>query len=414
MIGRLLGFATGLQAEGGARHPGADYWYQPVDESSSSGIRVNADTSLRITTVYRCMDLISSSIASLPIKVGAYDESNTFTEDRRHPAWRLLNLRPNPKHTPFELRRYMLGSYLLRGNGYAELRTGASGFADTMWPVHPDEVDVKRGDNGELVYVRTTRDSKGQERKTVLRPDQMFHLRDHTTDGDCGLSRIALHRESLGLTLATQQHGARFFGNGARPGGVLETDEVLDEEVVARMSESWKASHQGLTNAHKVAILEGGTKYKPITMTAEDAQFLETRQFQVGDIGRIFGVPLAFLSSEKAEETVGTGLEQLLISLFTFALQGHMTNFEQSARRDLTIGGVDGEPEREFLHEARALLRGDVKARAEYYAKGRAWGWLSANDIRRMENENPIANGDRYLEPENMRAAGDDPLAREA
>ena len=397
-----------LDTQAAAPNATDDFWYQPfLGGQGGAGVRVNAETAQLSSAVFASVRLIAETLATLPLIVYRRLPDDSRERATDHPVYRVLHDRPNSYQTPFEFKEYMQRAALLRGNGVAVIVPGRNGAVDELIPWHPDKVKIERVRIGTLPngveqivprYVLTLSD-----RTTVtLNRDDVFHHRGFSRDGVTGVSVIEYARETIGLSLATESYGARFFSQNAKPGGVLQHQGRLSEDAAKRLKRDWELMHTGLDNAHRVAILEEGLTWQSIGMTNEDAQFLASREFQIADISRWFGVPLHMLNAMTKSTSWGSGIEQLSMGFLLFTEMPWLRRWEQAVTRDLL---VDTDAYFiEFLVDA--LLRGDQKSRYAAYAVGRQWGWLSANDIRKWENQNPIDGGDVYMSPLNMADAG--------
>lgn len=363
---------------------------------SATGITVTPDTALQASAVYACVRVLAETIASLPLHVyrGLPVGKERATDHYLYP---LLHNAPNPEMTSFEFRETLIGHLCLRGNAYAEKVFDRAGRVKELWPLSPDAVAVERyKETKQLVYIITVPRGAGQ---VALGVDRILHIRGLSGNGIVGYSPIKLAKEPIGLSLATEEYGARFFGNASRPSGVLEHPGKLGKDAADRLKKSWEEMHRGLSNAHRVAILEEGLKWNQIGMSQEDAQYLQTRQYQVVDIARIFRVPPHMI----AELTRATfsNIEQQSIDFVVNTIRPWLVRFEQALKQRL-FDETDREYYAEFLIDG--LLRGDIASRYSAYAVGRQWGWLSADDIREMENRNPLPDdqGKSYLVPLNM------------
>lgn len=369
---------------------------------ASSGVPVSPATALSSTSVYAAVRLLADTAAQLPLLT--YQRRADGGKDRYsdHPASRMLHLIANPEMSSFRFRNTLFGHAGLWGNGYAEIEW-KRGYPVALWPLRPDNTFLRRA-NGALVYDTSILDVDGTYKTYRLPAYRVLHLRGFG-NGYVGYSPIRLHMETIGLEMATRQFGSRFFGNGARPGVVLRHPKTLSEGAVQRMKDSWINAHEGLSNAHRVAILEEGVDLVTVGIPPEEAQFLETRRYQLHDIARIYRIPPHLLQdlTQGGHNTV----EQLSLEFVTYTLLPLLENFEQELMMSLL---VESELDQVVIeHLVDGLLRGDFKSRNESYAIGRQNGWLSANDIRRMENMNPIDNGDAYLTPLNMVELGKNP-----
>lgn len=257
---------------------------------SAAGINVTPDTALQASAVYACVRVLAETIASLPLHVYRRLEGSKGKEKApEHYLYPVLHEIANPEMTSFELRETMVGHLCLRGNAYAEKVFDRAGRVKELWPLNPDGVLVERDKaTKQLIYIITL---PGESKQVKLSSDRILHIRGLSGNGIIGYSPIALAKESIGLALATEEYGSRFFGNASRPSGVLEHPGKLGKDAADRLKKSWEEMHRGLSNAHRVAILEEGLKWNQIGMTQEDSQYLQTRQYQVVDIARIFRVP---------------------------------------------------------------------------------------------------------------------------
>lgn len=364
---------------------------------SKAGVAVNVDTAMTVSTVYACVKILAESIASLPLKV--YRKTADGREEvPEHPAWSLIKDEPNDVQTSFDFREMIQGHLGLRGNAYAFVQRDSYFSPTALIPMDPTKVEVMRvGDFG-IAY---------RYMGKVLSGTDVLHLRGLSSDGLVGISPISVMRESIGLSLATEEHGARLFSNGARPGGVLEHPETLDEETMARLRSQFDSAYAGASNAGKTIVLEEGMKWTTVGLSSDDAQFLETRRFQVEEVARAYRVPLHLLQSTEKSTSWGTGIESLSMAFVTYTLRPWLCRWEQTLNRTL-LTEQDKKSGLYFSFSLDGLLRGDQKTRYESYAIGRNWGWLSVNDIRKLENMNdlPDTQGDIYLQPLNMSPAG--------
>lgn len=367
-----------------------------------AGVYVDEDVALTYAAVWICCRVIAEAISAMPWHVMQKDGQTRRRLDG-HPADWLMHVAPNPELSAYTFRETLLFWALTWGNGYAEIERDGSLRPIALWPIEPDRVRPKRDESGALVY-DVSNSSSG---RAIIPARDMFHLRGPGWNGLQGYSPIELARESISLGLACEKFGSAFFGNGASPGGVLEAPETFELSPAAKkiLLEEWNAVHRGPGNFGKVAYLDGGMKYKPITIPPEDAQFLETRQHQVLEICRWYKVP----PHKVYELTRATynNVEQQQIEFLTETLVPWIVRLEQEADAKLLGPYQRGRIYTKIKPEA--LLRGDLKSRYDAYAVGRQWGWLSINDVRALEDLDPIPNGgDEYLTPLNMREAGAD------
>lgn len=370
-----------------------------LGQGTAAGLAVSPAKAMYSTAVYACVRILAETLASLPLPL--YERLADGGKRRAvgHPLYSLLHDLPNPEMSSFELRETLMGHLALWGNAYAEVEFDRGGRPLHLWPLRPDRMQVERPFGGELVYRYSVGEETDGRRESVDFADyQIFHLRGLGGNGIVGYSPIALMREAVGLALATEGFGARFFGNDARPGGVLEHPGVLGDEEHERLANSWESRHQGLEKSHRIAILEEGMKYNQIGIPPEDAQFLETRKFQVTEIARAFRIPPHMLAD--LERATFSNIEHQSIEFVMHTIRPWLVRWEQAIYRDLLLPEERGTFFAEFMVEG--LLRGDLQSRYQAYSIARQNGWMSANDIRTLENMNVIEGGDVYLVPLNM------------
>ena len=367
--------------------------------NSNSGVQVDELRAMQTSAVYACVKILAETIASLPLKLFKKGKDGKNESAEQHPLFSCLYEMPNDEMTSFEFRETMMTSLLLWGNAYAR-KIRKNGHVTELWYLKPNLMTVERDtQTGKIKYTY----SDDITHQTIeYRPDQIFHIKGLSLDGVKGLSPIAQAREAVGLSLATEEYGAKFFGNGARPGGVLEHPGILKDPE--KLRESWNKVYQGTRNSHKVAVLEEGMKYHTIGIAPEDAQFLETRKYQVNEICRIFRVPPHLVGD--LERATFSNIEHQSIEFVQHTIRPWLVRWEQAISRSLL-----DEKER-LLYFAKfnvdGLMRGDYKSRMEGYAIGRQNGWLSINDIRRLEDMSLVPveqGGDDYLVNGNMTAA---------
>lgn len=369
---------------------------------TTSGKTVNERTALQTTAVYACVRILSETIASLPLHVYRYTEGGK-AKDTEHVLYTLLHDEPNPDMTSFVFRETLMSHLLIWGNAYAQILRDRSGQVIGLYPLLPDQMSVHRSEKGKLYYVynRYEEDNPNFQEKgsIVLSQEEVLHIPGLGFDGLIGYSPIALAKNAVGMTLACEEYGASFFGNGANPGGVLEHPGILKDP--AKVRDSWNAVYQGTRNAHKVAVLEEGMSYKQIGIPPEEAQFLETRKFQINEIARLFRIPPHMVGD--LEKSSFSNIEQQSLEFVKYTLDPWVVRFEQALKKSLLL------PEEKKTHFIKfnvdGLLRGDYQSRMNGYAIGRQNGWLSTNDIRELEELNPISpeeGGDLYLINGNM------------
>lgn len=369
-------------------------WLTGLFGTSKTGVQVSEDNALTFSAVYAAVRIISETIASIPLNVYQAD-GETRVKAVGHPVQDLLAKAPNSVSSTFTFREAMASNLVLHGNAYAKIEMNAAGRPTALIPLNPMKVEVKVID-GEKVYVF-------DEKHTYL-DYEMLHFVGLSFNGLIGKSPLAMAREAVAIGLAAQEYGARFYSNGANAGGVITAPGRLNTEVVKRLRESWNRAQSGLGSSHSTAILEEGMKYEKIGLDPEAAQFLQSRKFQVNEIARIFRIPPSYLADLENSST-RANTEQQAIQFVRDCITPYVRRMEVELNRKLFR---EDEPNLYAYFTMEGLMRGDQKARYEAYAVARNWGWLSVNDIRDLENLNPVEGGDIYLQPLNMQRAGED------
>lgn len=389
-----------LRPQGAARNPADDFWWSPanafIGRPALSGVMVSPDSAAKVSAVYACARIISESLASLPAIVYRRLDNGARVRDPQHPAYKLLHDRPNAWQTPFQFKHLLQWNVLFRGAGYAEYVPGMRGQPDQLKPIHPDLVRREQLADGSLRFMVRDRDS---ERERPILQEDMFHVDGLSLDGVNPVSVVTYYaRESIGLAIAAEQFAARVYSQGALHKGVLQHPGALSEDAQQRLRAEFMSRHAGLDNAHAPLILEEGMSWSSTSMTVEDASLIETRTFQVSDIARWFGVPLHLIQSESKDTSWGSGIEQLSLGFVKYTLVPWLTRWEEAASRDL-IGTDDATHFLEFLVDA--LLRADLKTRYESYMIATGGPWMTRNEVRTIENQNPIEDLDEVLQPLN-------------
>lgn len=373
--------------------------------STASEVSVTPERALQIAAVYSCVRLLSESAAMLPVAL--YER--TTTGRRRldgHPVARLLTEAPNPDMDASEFWRTVVAWMGIRGNAYAFVERNAAGAPIALWPVSPSAVDVRRAESGRLVY-----DIQSDQLidyvplpngRGTVRAENMLHYRAFGT-GPEGLSPVGMAREQVGTSYAAMRYIGGFFARDASPGGVVSVDGELTDTQYDRLTAQWRSLHEGFDKAHRLALLEGGAKWETTTLSPVDAAFLETYKLTRADIAGIYGVPPHMIGDVDRSTSWGSGIEQQSLGYVIYSLMSYLTRLEKATAAKLFPNG------NEYLKfNPNALVRGDITARYQAYAQGRNWGWLSANDIRRLEDQEPLGTeGDVYLQPLNMVPAGE-------
>ena len=361
--------------------PKNSFWGSAINfffGTSSSGKAVNEKTALQTTAVYACVRILAETIASLPLHTYRYSPSGKEKAET-HPLYYLLHSEPNPEMTSFVFRETLMGHLLLWGNAYAQIIRNGRGTILSLYPLLPNKMLVNRTDQG-ILYYQYEKDGQTY----FLANRDVLHIPGLGFDGLIGYSPIAMAKNAIGMAIATEEFGAKFFANGANPGGVLEHPGVVKDP--ARVRDSWNAVYQGSSNAHRVAVLEEGMKFQSIGIPPEQAQFLETRKFQIEEICRIFRVPPHLVAS--LDRATFSNIEHQSISFIDNTIIPWVSRIEQSMQRAL----FSETEKRTFFvkFNLNGRLRGDAAARAAFYQTMRQNGIMSANDIRELEEMNLI------------------------
>ncbi len=362
--------------------------------SSASGKSVNPRNAIQMTTVYACVRVIAETIASLPLSV--YEDTGEGSHKAlEHPLYHLLHDEPNTEMTSFVWRETMLTHLLLWGNSYCQIIRSGRAKIIGLYPLLPDRMEVDRDKSGKLTYTYTT--SEGQP--VQLRPEDVLHIPGLGFDGIIGYSPIALEKNAIGLGMSAEEYGSKFFQNGARPSGVLTHPNTVKDPK--RLRDSWNAAYGGSSNGAKVAVLEEAMTFSAISMPNNEAQFLETRRFQVEEICRIYRVPPHLVGN--LDRATFSNIENQSIDFAVHTIRPWLIRIEQAMNRALFSQNEKGRFYVQFNLDG--LMRGDYKSRMEGYAIARQNGWMNANDIRNLENLNPIPEeegGNAYLINGNM------------
>jgi HK97 family phage portal protein len=387
--------------------PWDDSWYANRGYQTAAGLRVAPESAMRLAAVFACVRVVSETIGSLPLIIYRRMPDGGKERATDHPLYDLLHNSPNQWQTAMEFTEMMQAHLELRGNAYAQIVSGlgpngtGSGLAvDSLVPIHPDRVVVKRLPNGRLQY--QVRDMFGGGIQTYAM-EEMLHLRGMSADGLVGMSTISVAAEVIGNALASQEYSSRFFENDATPPVAFTHQKTLSAEAHTRLKTSLNEAHGG-ANHHKPIILEEGMTVTALGVKPDDAQLLDSRQYSRGDIASIFRVPPHKIGD--LTKATFSNIEEQNIEFATDCIRPRLVRMEQRINfcliDPLGYRAASGDLYFcEFLMEA--ILRGDQESRYDAYAIGRQWGWLSANDIRTLESMNPIGpEGDVYLSPLNM------------
>ena len=365
----------------------ANWLIERLGGFSVSGQNVTPQTAVGLPAVWRAVDVLSNSIASLPFQVFS-QVGDVETLNREHPVYPLIHTKPNQNMTTFQWRKLEMVHVLLWGNGYSRIMFDQSMRPGELLPVHPQDIRVELMD-GKLWYIQN-----GEE---TVDGSQMLHFKGMGWNGITGKSVIAVQRENLGLALAAQEFGAEYYAKGAKLDGVIQTPNVLNTDGLKNLRESWNTTYSQ-RGGERVAILDNGMEYKNIGIPPDDSQFIETRKFSVTDVARMFSVPPPLLYD--LERATFSNISELILSFTKFSLMPWIINIEQEVNDKLFFESEKGNTFASLNVEG--LLRGDIKERSEFYKTLHMLGSISANEIRKKENMNPVDGGDKYFVAANM------------
>jgi HK97 family phage portal protein len=361
---------------------------------SHAGVRVTEKNSLGMPAVWRAVNLIAGTCASLPLHAYRSDDDVRVPAGPGQAGARLLSA-PHPDMTSYELWESVYAHLLLWGNAYLQKLRNPLGAVTELWLIHPSLVKVGRASDMTKIYV-----INGDE-DNPRSDDSILHIPGFGYDGVSGVSPIQLHRQGIGLSMAAEEYGARLFGSGSLMSGILQVDRQLNQDQADRLKANWKAKVGGLDKAHEVAVLDNGAKFQQLSIPPQDAQFIESRRFQISEVARIFGVPPHMLMDTEKSTSWGAGIEQQGIGFVVYTLRPWLTRVEQRVSRMLQPSTVYAK------YSVEGLLRGDTAARSEFYTKMWNIGAFSTNEIRKLEDQPPVDNGDIRYRPLNMGVLGE-------
>lgn len=382
------------------RNAGSSYTF--LMGNSTAGKNVTERSAMQMTAVYSCVRILAEAVAGLPLHMYRYTKDGGKEKAIDHPLYLLLHDEPNREMSSFIFRETLMTHLLLWGNAYAQIIRNGKGEVLELYPLQPNKMNVNRDESGEIYYeyLRTGDELFNQSSSTViLQSKDVLHIPGLGFDGLVGYSPIAMAKNAIGMAIACEEYGAKFFANGAAPSGVLEHPGTIKDPQ--RVREAWLSQFGGSANSGKVAVLEEGMKYTAISISPEQAQFLETRKFQINEIARIFRVPPHMVGD--LDKSSFSNIEQQSLEFVKYTLDPWVIRWEQTLMR--TLLSIDEKATYFIKFNLEGLLRGDYQSRMSGYSIGRQNGWMSANDIRELENLDRIKKedgGDLYLVNGNM------------
>ena len=371
--------------------------YRPYVGRTTSGNSVTQRSSMQLTAVYACVRVLSEGVASLPLVTYKEKKDGTKVRAVDHPLYYLLHDEPNPEMTSFSFRETLMMHLLLYGNAFAQIIRNGKGDVVALYPLMPDRMKVDRDEHGHIYYEYMKQQDEAATMKTgtvILSPEDVLHIPGLGFDGLVGYSPIAMAKNAIGMASACEEYGASFFANGASPGAVLEHPGVLKDPEKVRTA--WQEAYGGPHKANRVAVLEEGMKFTPISINPQEAQFLETRKFQIEEIARIFRVPLHLIGD--LDHATFSNIEEQSLEYVQYTLQPWLIRWEQAIQRSLFT------PEEKKTMFCRfnvdGLLRGNYQSRMQGYSIGIANGFMSVNDVRALEQMDLIPDeegGNTYM-----------------
>lgn len=352
---------------------------------STSGKVVSADKAIRLSAVWACVRLLSESVSTLPLKIYERQQDGSRKPATQHPAYQVLCRRPNVEMTPSRFMLMLVASICLRGNGFVEKKMIGNKLVSLV-PLLPQNMVVKRLDNGSLQYTYTESDLQ-----RVIPVKNIMHIRGFGLDGVCGMMPMMTGRDVIGAAMAVEESAAKIFENGLQSSGFLSAETALDKDQRERLR-GYMQAFTGSRNAGKIMVLEGGLKYQNVTMNPEAAQMLESRAFSIEEICRWFRVPPFMVGHADKQSSWASSVEGMNLQFLTNTLRPLLVNIEQEISRCL----LDGDEDLFAEFSVEGLLRADSAGRSAYYTTALQNGWMSRNDVRRLENMPPIEGGDLY------------------
>lgn len=377
------------------------HWFTEMfTMKSSSGITVTPDNAMTASAVFTSIRVLSETVAGMPLTI--YKKtSKGRTEAVEHPLYSLLHIAPNGSQTSFAWKETMMAHLNLRGNYYNYKIFNGRGDVIELLPLNPDKMTLMRADNGDILYHYQ---DDANQLNYMFERFEIVHQSGLSLDGVIGVSPIAYARNAIGLSLATETHGALAFENGTTPSGTLEHPGKLTDDQYKRLKKSMADNQSGLANSHKTMILEEGMKWAQIGMTNTDAQYLETRKFQKSEIAGIFRVPPHMIGD--LERSTFSNIEQQSLEFAKYSIRPWVTRIEQALERDLL--SKEDRKTHFIRFNMEALLRGDTKSRYESYGLAIRDGWMSRNETRAKEDMQPIDGLDEMVLPLNMASQNGD------
>lgn len=383
-------------------HPGTGDWVQPISMGAAvgaaAGVHVTISGALALSAVWACVQLLASEVAKLPLVL--YRKRSEGQRERAidHPLFALLNRLPNPEMTRYDLVQTAMVHLCTWGNAYLLIIWDRRGQVAELWTLRPDWMEVRRAPNGALLYIYT----EPGKAPSTYKAYQIMHIRGMGFDGVIGYSPLRMHMETVAVGLAAKRFGAGVYGNGAWPGGVLKFEGTLNAETKAALKSSWELQHAGPSGYGSTAVLDKGWDYKPVSLPPQEARFIESQEWTVAEIARIYGVPPHLI--QDLTHATFSNIEHQSLDFLGHSLQKWLVNWEQAVTRDLLLPDEQETLYAEFLTAAAVSV--DLTTQTANLKTGIETGMLSINEARRKQNMNDIPGGDVHLVPLNMAPLG--------
>ncbi len=370
--------------------------------NSASGKAVTERSAMQMTAVYACVRILSEAVAELPLHFYRYKDNGGKEKAVDSNLYHLLHDEPNPEMSSFVFRETLMTHLLLWGNAYAQIIRNGKGELVALYPLMPNKMTVDRDENGKIIYIyQGSKEEAIASKQSIvyLSSKEVLHIPGLGFDGLVGYSPIAMAKNAIGLAIAAEEYGSKFYANGAAPSGVLEHPGTIKDP--AKLRENWNSTFGGSSNSGKVAVLEEGMKYTAISISPNEAQFLETRKFQINEIARIFRVPPHMVGD--LEKSSFSNIEQQSLEFVKYTLDPWVIRWEQALSRSL----LSHEEKKKYFFKFNVdgLLRGDYQSRMNGYSIGIQNGFLSPNDCRDLEGMDLIPSeegGNQYMVNGNM------------
>lgn len=386
-----------------------DSWWSSIGSVTTSGIRVSRDSAQTLSAFYCGMRIIAETMASLPLQMLEQQDERTSRKATEHRLWPLLHDAPNPEQDIVTWMTQQVAFQVGWGNCFAEIGRDSIGNITSLWPIHPSRIpkyniyrnprrntgdNIEVGDPGEIVYL--VRNDNGPP--TPIPARDMLHVPAFLSEnGITGIAAIEPGRNALGIALATEQHAASFFENGAVSNVAIKSIKPVGKETADRLREQWQRVFGGVKNHYKTLLLEDGMDVTPFSISPENSQLLMSRRFGVLEVARLLRIPPHMLA--ELENATLNNIEELGLEFIVYTMLPWFVRWEKSLHRQLLT--AEEKKRYRFKFNEKALLRGNSQARAELYKALFGMGSLSPNDIRELEDMNPIDGGDSYFIPAN-------------